>query len=228
LAGAGQNQSLPAAAPTAQPTVVGRPAGNVAAPATSAPIQLNKRVMLSQMPTRITRKLGAEQALETFGLKAAGMGFGFTLPNTPFGISVSPEKKERLSGMSHWVDRDMLERAGEGYDQGLDGQAIADMEARRGGLTHPLAGAVLGALLSHSLTPKAPNSSKALGALFGAGAGAMLHQSTEDHRRRDAHEAFNGVHNERQKTRPASAIGGQPSTTANESRPLALNPGQGI
>jgi hypothetical protein len=186
---------------------------------------------------------GAQDALAYFGLKtAAGITPSVGIPGTPFGVSYKSDTPVRLPGMSRFVDPDVLERANDAYDVGLDSPSFENLEADQGSIKHPLTGALVGLALRHFLAPESGNAGKALAGALGAGLGSLYHRGTEHTRRAHGREAMTGVDLERAKLfrdqqsayrqeappRQPGAIQGQPSATANESTPLALNPGQGI
>lgn len=181
---------------------------------------------------------GAQDALAYFGLRktAAGITPSVGIPGTPFGVSYKSDTPVRLPGMSRFVDPDVLERANDAYDVGLDSPSFENLEADQGSIKHPLTGALVGLALRHFLAPDSGSAGKALAGALGAGLGSLYHRGTEHTRRAHGREAMTGVDLERAKLfreqqaaqRQPGAIQGQPSTTANESTPLALNPGQGI
>lgn len=61
------------------------------------------------------------------------------VPGTPFTLPGSPRYRERLPGMTKWVDRDLVERVSKGLSQGSDVDSIAAKESISG-----LPGAVSG------------------------------------------------------------------------------------
>jgi hypothetical protein len=135
-----------------------------------------------------------------YGLQkiAIEFGGGVAVPGTPFSVGANLKNKdERLPGMSRWVDRDVLERAMQGTDQGLDAQALVDQEMHRGNLMHPLMGAAAAAALTKYKLPGAGNVGALLAALTGAGAGSVYNHVTADSRGKDMMEALRGTYAER-------------------------------
>lgn len=113
------------------------------------------------------------------------------------GLSVGlASKDERLPGMNRWVPRETLEHAYQGLDDGLDAQALQELAAEQGSVTHPAIGAGIGAALAHFGLSKSLGSA-ALGALAGGGAGALYNKHTAGQRQSDMREAVKGVEHER-------------------------------
>lgn len=139
-----------------------------------------------------------------------------------FGVSFK-DQRERLPGMSRWVPRGTLERGFDYADEGFDPETVMDMEAERGSLTHPLAGAAVGALGALKLAPKSGLGGVLLGGLGGAGLGQIYHSATKDTRAREGLEALEGA----QKERSTFPIRRHAVQTANEPMPMAVSRGHG-
>lgn len=147
-----------------------------------------------------------------------GVGMRAHIPGTPLGLNVGGAAvRERLPGMHRWVPREYIERAYEGLEQGLDAEAILERENARGTLSGPLAGAGAGAALAHFGLPSSGGTGAALGALGGAGLGALLNRMTSGQRRQYMAEALHGVAHEQQ-----ALSGRSHEHTANEPRPLLM------
>lgn len=168
---------------------------------------------------------GVVQALGAYGLeKAAEAGIVLGLPNSPLSVSASG-KHERLPGMRRWVPRDAIERAGLGLDEGLDPQALLELEAQRGRFAWPAVGGALGAGGLRLMMPQSGLAAQAGAGLLGAGAGALAHRAGESARVSDMGEALRGVLYERLMQR--SALTGQAPMSAAESTPLVVSRGEG-
>jgi hypothetical protein len=154
---------------------------------------------------------------------AMEFGVGTNLPGTPLNVGYSHKsKEERLPGMNRWVDRDVLERALQGTSDGLDAQALVDLEGDRGRLSHPALGALLGGGLTKHFLPKSGNAGAALASLIGAGSGALYNQATAGDRRDSMVDALRGVYQER-----GFPLQGQGHSTANEPPSMLLSRGGG-
>lgn len=150
-------------------------------------------------------------------------GVGTNLPGTPFNVGTNlKSKEERLPGMNSWVDRDLLERALQGTSEGLDAQALVNMEADRGSLMHPALGALGAGAAVKKYLPKSGNTGAVLAALLGAGGGALYNQFTAGDRRDSMVDALRGVYQER-----GFPIQGQGHTTASEPQAMLLSQGGG-
>jgi hypothetical protein len=147
--------------------------------------------------------------------KVADMGIGVGLPGTPIGLNFGT-KQERLPGMNKWVDRDIIERAYEALDAGLDPQAIMERESERGNLKHPAIGGGMAAALAHFNLPKASPSSTLVAGAGGAALGALYNRFTAKNRASDAAEALKGIARER------GPIRGQDRMTASENTPMIV------
>jgi hypothetical protein len=170
--------------------------------------------------------MAAKRASELYGVKEADWQFGVSPNQLPFRIGYS-DKATRLEGMHRFVSPDVINQAYEGIDQGHDPQAILDTAKDTGSLLHPGVGAALGAYGVHRFLPSGGLPGMALGALAGGGLGAIYNAATAGDRIRDMSEALRGIQLEDQKrVSRLSAIGGQPSTTANESNPLLVSRGE--
>ena len=139
-----------------------------------------------------------------------------------FGVSFK-DQRERLPGMSRWVPRGTLERGFDYADEGFDPEAVMDLEANRGSLAHPLAGAAIGALGALKLAPKSGLGGVLLGGLGGAGLGQLYHSQTKDTRAREGLEALEGAKKERYQF----PIRRHAVQTANEPTPMAVSRGHG-
>ena len=157
-------------------------------------------------------KDGEKTAFSDFGL-------GVGIPGTPLSVS-GKQRSERLPGMNRWTSRGTIERAFDGVDDGLDDQAMQDLEADQGSVASPLLGAGLAAALAH-FGLKAPPNTTGLAALAGAGAGHAYHSATEGNRRKDMGEAAKGARMERGRF----PIRGQSRTTSSENTPLVIQGG---
>jgi hypothetical protein len=145
------------------------------------------------------------------GVPGAGVSFGLK------------DQRERLPGMSRWVPRSTVERGFDYADQGLDDEAVADLEADRGSIGHPLLGAALAAAGARKLMPYSGALGPILAGLGGAGLGALYHKGTMSRRTEEGVEALNGAQREREKF----PIRRHKTQTANESTPLAISRGNG-
>ena len=172
-------------------------------PAKAAPTASNAAPMSPKQRQEAVEKAGTE------------LGISGGIPGTPFGASVR-SREERLPGMHRWVPRDVIEKAYEGLDQGLDPQAILEESADEGRFTQPLLGAGAGAAAMHFGLPKSGIAGKGLGALLGGGVGAIFNQATSPHRQRDMGEALSGVLKEQ------GIIQGQNAETASEPAPMLV------
>lgn len=140
------------------------------------------------------------------------------------GMSVGfKDQRERLPGMSRWVPRSTVERGFDYTDEGIDPQAISELEADRGSITHPLLGAALAAAGAHKFLPQSGIIGPLLGGLVGGGLGTLYHQATKERRVEEGLEAYSGAQREREKF----PIRRHPTQTANESTPLAISRGSG-
>jgi len=175
------------------------------------------------MMQETARQQGTLGALEGFGIKAADYGIGMGIPGTPLSVS-GTGKDVRYEGMRRFVPRSTFERAYEGLDQGLDPQALLELEQNQGTVHHPLMGLLAGSFAGHKLFPKGGIPATVLGGLAGGGAGALYNAATADSRVADMHEAIRGVLSEQ--NRMQSAVTGQQATTANESTPLLVSRGE--
>lgn len=133
------------------------------------------------------------------------------------------DQRERLPGMSRWVPRSTVERGFDYTDEGLDPQAVADLEADRGSLSHPLLGAALAAAGARKFMPNSGVMGPLLSGLAGAGLGTLYNKATKDRRVEEGLEALTGAQREREKF----PIRRHPTQTANESTPLAISRGSG-
>lgn len=165
----------------------------------------------------------AARALQTFGLDKTAFlefGTGFPIPGLPIqpGVSLKP-KDERLPGMDSWVDRNVIERAMKGTREGLDAQALVDLEGDRGRFKTPLTAAALAAALTKYKMPSAGNTGAILAGLIGAGGGALYHNATEGSRRDSMVDALRGVYTER----GSFPLQGQQDATSNEPHAMLLS-----
>jgi len=166
------------------------------------------------------RKKGA--SLEDFKI-AVDVSAGVTLPFLG-GASVGlKDQRERLPGMSRWVPRSTVERGFDYADEGLDPEAVSDLESERGTIAHPLLGAALAAAGAHKFLPQSGVLGPLLGGLVGGGLGTLYNQATKGRRIEEGLEAHSGAQREREKF----PIRRHPTQTANESTPLAVSRGSG-
>jgi len=133
------------------------------------------------------------------------------------------DQRERLPGMSRWVPRSTVERGFDYADDGIDPEAVADLEAERGSLSHPLLGAALAAAGARKFMPNSGLMGPLLAGLGGAGLGALHHQATKGRRIEEGTEAHQGALRERERF----PIQRHAIQTANESTPLAVSRGHG-
>lgn len=138
------------------------------------------------------------------------------------GVSIK-DQQERLPGMSKWVPRGAVERGFEYLDQGFDPESVMDTEAERGSLLHPATGAALAAMGAARFAPKSGLGGALLAGLGGAGLGTLYHRATNDQRREEGREAYEGAQREREKF----PIRRHQTQTANEASPLAVSRGHG-
>jgi hypothetical protein len=129
--------------------------------------------------------------------------------------------------MHRWVDRDVIERAYAGIDQGLDPADVIDDEAHAGVYKHPAVGAALGGLLAHTMFPGGGVPAKALGALVGGGAGALYHDFTAPMRQQDSAEALEGVMRDGSAQAPAAPTRKSVHHSASASTPMLVSSGGG-
>lgn len=214
-AGAGLMSKLPGMAASTNPLLSRSAARPMLPGMPSRPLLPTGNSFLQRTPTPF-KVAGVKQAALEFGV-------GTQIPGTPIGVSTNFKgKTERLNGMDRWVNQDVIERAFKGTSEGLDAQALMDLEAQRGSLLHPLLGGGAAAALSKYKVPSAGNLGAALAGLLGAGAGAFYNQVTSDNRREDMSEALRGVYGER-----GFPVRGQAHSTATESQPMLVSRGGG-
>jgi len=161
-------------------------------------------------------------SLDAFKLSldlSAGVGIPF-LPGVSLGIK---DQRERLPGMDRWVPRSSMERGFQYADSGFDPEAVADLEAKRGVIEHPVMGGLAGAGLMAKFAPKSGVIGPVLAGLAGMGLGTVYNHATRDERVREGLEAFSGAQREREKF----PIRRHAVQTANESTPLAVSRGHG-
>jgi len=166
------------------------------------------------------RKKGA--SLEDFKI-AVDVSAGVSLPILG-GASIGlKDQRERLPGMSRWVPRSTVERGFDYADEGIDPEAISELESERGSIAHPLLGAALAAAGAHKFLPQSGVLGPLLGGLVGGGLGTLYNQATKGRRIEEGLEAHSGAQREREKF----PIRRHPTQTANESTPLAVSRGSG-
>lgn len=168
------------------------------------------------------REFSKKSSLEQFKV-AIDFGGSIGIPGMG-GLGVSlKDQQERLPGMSKWVPRGAVERGFEYLDRGFDPESVMDAEADRGSLIHPATGAALAAMGAAKFAPKSGLGGSMLAALGGAGLGTLYHRATNDQRRDEGREAFEGAQRERSKF----PIRRHATQTANEASPLAVSRGSG-
>jgi hypothetical protein len=206
-----------------------------ALPPKSVPQQMNDELQAASNPPipGTTKKAPKEKkekekgrkkkaSLEDFKI-AVDVSAGVSLPILG-GASVGfKDQRERLPGMSRWVPRSTVERGFDYADEGVDPQAVAEQEADRGSLSHPLLGAALAAAGVAKFLPQSGPLGPLLGGLVGGGLGTLYNQATQGRRIEEGLEAHTGAQREREKF-PIRRHGSQ---TANESTPLAVSRGHG-
>jgi hypothetical protein len=161
-------------------------------------------------------------SLEDFKI-AVDVSAGVSMPvlgGASFGFK---DQRERLPGMSRWVPRSTVERGFDYVDEGLDEEAISDLEAELGTISHPLLGAALAAAGAHKFLPQSGALGPLLGGLVGGGLGTLYNQATKGRRIEEGLEAHSGAQREREKF----PIRRHATQTANESTPLAISRGSG-
>lgn len=131
--------------------------------------------------------------------------------------------QDRLPGMSRWAPHDTIERGFDYTDSGMDPQAVANLEADRGTLTHPLLGAALAAAGAAHFFPKSGITGPVVAGLLGGGMGSLYNQATRGRRVEEGLEAFQGA----QRERGRFPLQRHPVQTANEAPPLTVSSGNG-
>ena len=163
-----------------------------------------------------------KSSLDDFKI-AVDVSGGFGIPGVA-GVSMGiKDQRERLPGMSRWVPRSTVERGFDYADEGIDPEAVADLEAERGTIAHPLLGAALAAAGAHKFLPQSGVLGPLLGGLVGGGLGTLYNQATKGRRIEEGLEAHSGAQRERERF----PIRRHPIQTANESTPLAVSRGSG-
>lgn len=166
--------------------------------------------------------LTKKSSLNQFKL-AIDLGGSIGIPGMG-GLGVTlKDQQERLPGMSKWVPRGAVERGFEYLDQGFDPESVMDTEAERGSLLHPATGAALAAMGAAKFAPKSGVGGALLAGLGGAGLGSLYHRATNEQRRGEGLEAYEGARREREKF----PIRRHATQTANEASPLAVSRGHG-
>jgi hypothetical protein len=166
---------------------------------------------------------GARKFKNIFTAKhSADISMGIGIPGTGGSLGVK-DQRERLPGMSRWVPRSTIERGFNYANAELDPQAVAELEANRGSISHPLLGAALAAAGARMSLPQSGVLGPVLAGLAGAGAGTLYHQATRGRRIEEGLEALQGAQREREKF----PIRRHATQTANESTPLAVARGSG-
>jgi hypothetical protein len=189
-----------------------------AAPASQGRRQSNAAPAAQRQRQEQVAKEGTDDSEGHGGKTSADLGLNARIPGTPLGLSAR-EREERLPGMHKWVPRDVIERAYEGLDKGLDPQAILENSADEGRFLDPAIGAGAGAAAMHFGLPKSGIAGTGLGALLGGGVGALYNQATAPRRTRDMTEALSGVVRERAADRPLQDQG---TETASEPSPMLV------
>ena len=161
-------------------------------------------------------------SLEEFKI-AVDVSAGVSLPVLGGASLGFKDQRERLPGMSRWVPRSTVERGFDYADEGLDSEAVSDIEGDRGSITHPLLGAALAAAGARKFMPQSGALGPLLAGLGGAGLGTLYNKATKDRRIEEGLEAHSGAQREREKF----PIRRHPTQTANESTPLAVSRGNG-
>lgn len=191
------------------------PAAPPAAPAAAAPAASEAK------PKEKQKGRKKKASLEDFKL-AVDLSGGFGIPGAGVSFGVK-DQRERLPGMSRWVPRSTVERGFDYADQGLDPEAVADLEADRGSIAHPLLGAALAAAGARKFMPQSGALGPLLAGLGGAGLGTLYNKATKDRRIEEGLEGLGGAQREREKF----PIARHKTQTANESTPLAVSRGSG-
>ena len=182
-----------------------------------------QRELDSELPNFVRKSAKHPAQAPMFYKQNSEFGVSAGIPGTSIGIN-RRSREERLPGMHKWVPRDVIEKAHEGLDQGMDPQALLEQSADEGQYLDPLLGAGTGAAAMHFGLPDSGIAGKGLGALLGGGLGAILHQISSQHRQRDMGEALEGVLRERAHE---GIIEGQGATTASEPAPMLVSRGGG-
>jgi hypothetical protein len=159
---------------------------------------------------------------ENLLVKKGGFGVGVGIPGTPIGISAKSHDTERLPGMEHWVPRDMIERGFTGVRNGLDDQAIIDMEGGQNNLRDPALGALVGAVLAHYGAPNGGAVAKGLGATLGAGIGSMYNDVSRPQRQDQMQHALQGIHEEHSKRKNSFPVSRQTTSSASAAAPMLI------
>ena len=152
-----------------------------------------------------------------------GIDLGLSIPVAGgIGLGVK-DQRERLPGMGRWVPRSAIERGFNYADDDASPEDVAESEASRGVIGHPLLGAALAAAGARKFLPNSGLMGPLLSGVAGLGLGAAYHHATKDRRVEEGMEAYQGASRERERF----PVQRHPSQTANESTPLAVSRGDG-
>jgi len=85
------------------------------------------------------------------GLLKYASGVWFRPPGIPFTFAGTPDYQERLTGMSEWAPREMVERVARGLQEGKSVESIAEKEKGKGLLRSTGVGTVAGGVAGGAL-----------------------------------------------------------------------------